>query len=178
MKTLNLIILLFIISFAKGQSSNWRTAYHLSELSGDFGQGIMIETPSLVKDYFTLKLRGNQQYLNANIDGKNEWTPYYTATLGISNSPTRVSQSIELYGEGGLMMIFPNSDFSDTDQEFGGYGLFGFNFLFDPVFSYFIEVGGVGSGSTAELTDNQRIYANGFFLQVGFKIHFVKIQEQ
>jgi hypothetical protein len=149
-------------------------AYHLSELSGDFGQGVMIESPSLIKDYFTLKLRGNQQYLNADFNGKNEWRDYYTATFGISSSPARVSESIELYGEGGLMMIFPNSDFSDTDQEFGGYGLFGFNFLFDPAFSYFIEAGGVGSGAVAEGSDNERIYANGFFVQVGFKIHFVK----
>ena len=178
----SLLFTLILLGFAnlnliQAQSSNWRIDYHLSEMSGDFGQGIMIETPSLVKDYFTLKFRGNQNYLNYDLEGKNQWTDYYTATAGISSSPSRVSKSIELYGEGGVMMIFPNSDFSDADPGFGGYGLFGFNFLFDPVFSYFIEAGGVGSGSRAELSDNERIYANGFFIQVGFKIHFVKMEQ-
>jgi len=172
-----IIIGLSISTPTQGQSSNWRIDYHLTEMSGDFGQGIMIETPSIVKDYFTIKLRGNQNYLDHDFEGKNRWTDYYTATIGLSSTPSRVSKSIELYGEGGLMTVFPNGDFSESDPSFGGYGLFGFNFLFDPVFSYFIELGGVGSGSRAELSDNQRIYANGFFLQVGFKIHFVKSED-
>ena len=178
MKTINrLLIAMFLLgslNTVHSQSSNWRVAFQLSEMSGDFGQGVMIESPSIVKNIFTLKLRGNAYYLNHDLDGKNEWSPYFSGTLGISSQPARVSKSIELYGEGGVVMILPNSEFSASDQEFGGYGLFGFNFLFDPAFSYFIEAGGVGSGAIAELTDNERIYANGFFVQVGFKIHFVK----
>ena len=169
-----LVIGLSISSSSKAQSTNWRIDYHLSEMSGDFGQGVMIETPSFLKDYLTFKLRGNVHYLNHDFEGKNRWTEYFTATAGISSTPTMISKSIELYGEGGVIMVFPNSDFSNSDQEFGGYGLFGFNFLFYPGFSYFIEAGGVGTGSVAELSDNERIYANGFFINVGFKMHFVK----
>lgn len=43
----------------------------------------------------------------------------------------------------------PNADFSD-DNAFGGYGLFGFEFFPIPRYSYFIELGGVGTGSKPE----------------------------
>lgn len=111
-------------------------------------------------------------YLNHDQDGKNKWTTYHTAGFGISTTPAQITKAVSLYGEGGVTAIFPNSDFSSPTTEFGGYGLFGFNFNFDQNFCYFIELGGIGSGTTAEKSDNQRIYSNGFFLQVGFKIHF------
>lgn len=148
-------------------------AYNLNEIQGDFGQGIQIETPALVKDYFNLKIRASQMFLNYDQLGENQWTPFYTTAIGISNAPEQVTKAVALYWEGGVMAIFPDSKFARPNTQWAGYGLFGFNFSFDPSFCYFLEAGGIGSGAIADKSDNKRVYSNGFLIQVGFKIHFV-----
>lgn len=159
------------------QSSSWVYGYQLSQLQADFGQGVQIVSPSFLKDAVILKLNASQRFLDYNYEGRNKWSDFYTFSAGLANRPAMISDKIGLYGGGGVMMILPNKEFSSVKQEWAGYGLFGFNFYFDPGFSYFIEAGSVGSGARAEESDNERIYANGFFFQVGFKIHFVSMKE-
>lgn len=173
MKRIYILINLLLISFTPllSQPTSWMFGYHLSQVQADFGQGVQIATPSFLMDAVQLKLSANQRYLDYDLEGRNLWSDFYTFSAGLGNSPTMISERIGLYGEGGVMMILPNNKFSTSDQNWGGYGLFGFNFYFYPGFSYFIEAGGIGSGARADRSDNQRIYANGFFMNVGFKLH-------
>lgn len=177
MKTLKSILLITVILCwlgVKSQESNgFRIAYNLTEIQGDFGYGLQMETPSFLHHYLTLKLRANQLFLDYDLGGKNTWSPFWHFGLGVSSNPVSVSQAVSLYGEGGAMLSLPNSDFSSSSSELGGYGLFGFNFNFSPNFCYFMEAGAIGSGARAEKSDNQRMYSNGFLINVGFKMHFL-----
>ena len=69
-------------------------------------------------------------------------------------------------------MILPNSDFSSKSLVLGGYGLFGFEFKIAPRFAYFIELGAVGTGATADKIESKPVYSNGFLTNVGLKIGF------
>ena len=68
------------------------------------------------------------------------------------------------------MTILPNSDFSNKSSEFGGYGVFGFEFKSRPIFGYYIELGGVGTGAIADELATNPIYSNGFLTKVGLRI--------
>lgn len=80
-----------------------------------------------------------------------------------------VGERIRLYGEGGVITIFPSSDFSSDDMVFGGYGLFGFEFFFGKMGNYFIEIGGIGTGAVADKIINRPIYSNGLSISTGFR---------
>ena len=72
--------------------------------------------------------------------------------------------------KGGILTILPNSDFSSQSSIFGGYGLFGFEFKPIPKFAYFIELGGAGTGATADKIAGKPIYSNGFLTCVGLRL--------
>lgn len=167
-----LVILTAQLSFAQ-EKSGFRMAYNLSNVQGDFGQGVQLESPSFLHNSVTMKIRATQMYLNYDLSSLNKWSPYWNLGLGLANNPVQISSAVNLYGEGGVMYLLPNSDFSSSNGELAGYGVFGFNFNFAPSFCYFMEAGGIGSSAKAEKSDNQRIYSNGFIMQVGLKIHFV-----
>jgi hypothetical protein len=97
------------------------------------------------------------------------WTPYSNFQLGIVGVGGKINNSIRLYGEGGVIAILPDSDFSSNDSEFGGYGLFGFEFFFQEAHNYFIELGGVGTGARADKVLTEPIYSNGFIVNVGYR---------
>ena len=40
--------------------------------------------------------------------------------------------------------------------------------------SYFIEIGGIGTGATADKVANKPIYSNGLMLSTGFRIYLGK----
>ncbi len=160
------------------EKSGFRLAYNLSEVQGDFGLGFQAESPRFIHNSLTLKLRANQMFLNYDKGGMNDWTPYWTFGLGAGNNPIPLSNAVSIYGEGGVMLILPHSDFSASKEEWGGYGVFGFNFNISPSFCYFMEAGGIGSGATADRSDNHRIYSNGFIMQVGLKVHFGRAEKE
>jgi len=79
---------------------------------------------------------------------------------------------MRLYGEGGIIALFPSSRFSGETFILGGYGLFGFEFFFDSKNNYFIEIGGIGTGAVAEKVSGQPIYSNGILINVGYRYQF------
>jgi len=100
------------------------------------------------------------------------WSPYSNFTFGMVGVGGTINNSIRLYGEGGVIGILPNSNFSSSDSEFGGYGLFGFEFFFQEAHNYFIELGGVGTGARADQVITEPIYSNGFIINVGYRYTF------
>lgn len=174
MKTIKIIFLaLFALPFALTAQENkgFEFGFQLSEYQQDFGYGLSVTTPYVFNKNVAFRLRANQQALNSvNNQGKTDWSPYYNLSFGVFGQRSMIAEKIALYGEGGVIGILPNSDFSDEDFVFGGYGLFGFEFYFDQNFSYYFEAGGVGTDATADKLPGEPIYSNGFLMNVGFRI--------
>jgi len=82
-----------------------------------------------------------------------------------------IADAIQLYGEGGIIGLFPSDEFSSKTFEFGGYGLFGFEFYMNARSNYFIEIGAVGTGAKADKVVNNPVYSNGLTISSGFRIH-------
>lgn len=145
--------------------------FQLNNYAGDFGLGINVSSPYLFGEGVRLKARVNAMFLEYIENGETTWEPYLNVTVG-SFTSARISDAVGLYGEGGLIVVFPSDQFSSTSSHFGGYGLFGFEFYFSDSFTYFIEAGGIGVGAVANKVENKPIYSNGFLTSVGCKAKF------
>lgn len=151
-------------------SKQFEIGFNLSQYHKDFGLGINLITPYFVKEKLAIKVGANMQWLE-NFNGtESTWTTYQNFQLGLRSRSTIVSDKIFIYGEGGVLTILPNSDFSTQNVDFGGYGLFGFEFRPTPRFAYYFELGGVGTGATADEIPGEPLYSNGFLTNVGFRI--------
>jgi hypothetical protein len=100
------------------------------------------------------------------------WSPYSNVSLGMVGVAGIIGDFIRLYGEGGMIALFPSDNFSSESVVFGGYGVFGFEFYFYQGGNYFIEIGGIGTGAIADKAVNQPVYSNGLMISTGFRIHF------
>lgn len=143
--------------------------YQLVQYQNDFGFGVDIVSPYFANSRIGIRLKSNLMYNQNAIDGLSEWMVYSNISLGVVGVAGRINEKIRLYGEGGIIGILPSNKFSSTDIVLGGYGLFGFEFFFNNGGSYFIEIGGVGTGATADKVDTQPIYSNGLTISVGIR---------
>ncbi len=102
-----------------------------------------------------------------------DWTPYTVFRLGLIGGDFMSNAAIRIYGEGGVLLLFPNSKFDDDIYVFGGYGHFGFEFFLaenqNPSMCYFIELGTNGVGAKTNKGD---MYLNGFALSAGLRLYF------
>ena len=139
----------------------------------DFGIGINITSPYFANQKMAVRLKGNlvwNEHLNSNSEAT--WSPYSNLSLGFVQSVAEINNSIRLYGEGGAIFLFPSGEFSSKSIQFGGYGLFGFEFFIDRHINYFFEAGGVGTGARADKIVGKPIYSNGFLTNVGVRLQF------
>ncbi len=148
--------------------------FHLNQFKDDFGLGMNITSPTIANS-FAIRLRGNYMYLehldfdSPDSEGVLTWTPYSNVMLGLAGFSGMVGNHFKLYGEGGLIALFPSTDFSEESSVLGGYGLFGFEFFSSNATSYFFEAGGIGTGANADKIPEKPIYSNGLLLSVGFR---------
>jgi hypothetical protein len=154
---------------AQDQPTKFEVGFSLNQFQKDFGLGLHVVSPYFLKSTIAVKVGANLQWLEYYDGTETTWTPYQNLQLGIRSRSEIVKNKIYIYGEGGLLTILPNSDFSSSSAEFGGYGLFGFEFKPASNFAYFIDLGG-SSGAIADELDNLPIYSNGFFTNVGLRI--------
>ena len=174
------VTLLFLVNlflgiqmYAQSETENKASfGFQLNQFQSDFGLGVNIAMPPIIKEKLVIRLRANAMFYEQIINSKTDWTVYSNIMLGISPKPVKVAEFLALYGEGGVIGILPSSKFSTSDFNIGGYGLFGFEFFFAPEFNYFIELGGVGTGATADKLLFEPIYSNGFLASVGWRINF------
>lgn len=143
--------------------------FQLNQYQNDFGLGLNITSPYFCYDKLAVRLRGNMMY-HEHIDGlETAWTPYSNFTLGIVSEAGTIGDRIRLYGEGGIVGLMPSDKFSSEDFNLGGYGLFGFEFYMHNAHSYFVEIGGIGSGAKADKMPFKPIYSNGLMMNVGYR---------
>jgi len=146
--------------------------FNISQYQNDFGIGVHVISPYVFRRTFAIKAGTNIQWFENFNGAETTLTTYQSIQLGIRGRRVIVTHHISVYGEGGSFIILPNSDFSSQRSVFGGYGLFGFEFKIVPGFAYFIELGGVSTGATADKVENKPIYSSGFLVNVGLKIGF------
>lgn len=144
--------------------------FQLNQYQRDFGYGLNVTSPYMAKGHLGIRLRGNLMYYEHLKDGEYTWTPYQNVSLGFVGVGGYVADYIRLYGEGGLLGIFPSDKFSKESFHLGGYGFFGFEFHMDKGVNYFIEIGSGGSGATADKLPGKPIYSNGLIVGTGFRI--------
>lgn len=166
------LVSLFIISsniYSQNPSKGFGFGYQLSQYQDDFGFGLNFNSPYFLKDYLSVRLKGNLMYNQNVVNDRTEWIRYYNVSLGLIGVSGYINNQIRLYGEGGLITLFPNQEMSDEEIIYGGYGLFGFEFFMFNKGSYFIEIGGVGTAARANQIETSPIFSNGITLSTGFR---------
>ena len=144
--------------------------FQLGQYQDDFGIGLNVTTPYFLHNRVAVRVRGNLMWHEHVLNTETTWTPYSNLALGVIGVGGNIGNFMRVYGEGGAMVLVPSDDFSAQSTEFGGYGLFGFEFFMDPHFNYFIEIGGAGTGARADKVPTSPIYSNGLIIQTGFRI--------
>lgn len=152
--------------------NKFEIGFNARQYQKDFGVGLHVRSPYWAGQTIALKVGANLQWLEHFNGTETTWSPYQNFQLGIRGRSIAISDHIAVYGEGGVMIIVPNSDFSSQGADVGGYGLFGFEFKPTSKLAYFVELGGAGSGATADKTESKSIYSHGFLTSVGLKIAF------
>ena len=172
-----LLLLLATVTSSYAQEANLSNklgvGFHLKRNQQDFGVGLNLTSPYLVSDKIALRLKGNLMWnQSSSIINETTWIAYSNVSLGMVGVTGVVANCIRLYGEGGLVVLFPSSDLSEESMVLGGYGLFGFEFFMDTKNNYFIEIGGIGTGAVADRLVGEPIYSNGMLINVGFRHQF------
>lgn len=172
-KLVILILLFFSTNVVKSQSVNVNSGHNfgfqLNQYQKDFGFGLNYGSP-LFFESIGVRVKYNLMFYEHIKDSVTTWSPYSNFSLGLIGIGGTVGSHIRIYGEGGVLLILPSSNFSSKSYQIGGYGLFGFEFFNSSGFNYFIEIGGVGSGATADKLPYQPIYSNGLSISTGFRI--------
>lgn len=138
----------------------------LVESGGDFGLQLNVATPWFAHGAVSVKAAGMMMY-----DASADWKTYWACKLGVVGGSFMSSANIRLYGEGGMLCVFPPAGNGTQEILFGGYGHFGFEFFIGdsawiPV--YFMELGAGGVRPSIGGTGGER-FMNGFSATVGLR---------
>ena len=173
-RNLAVLLLSLIVSLTgfSQQKNGVRLGLNVNQFQRDFGLGIHVNSPYFIKQKMAIRLGANLQWLqHVDRNGEETWTPYGNVQLGIRTRHFIVENKIFIYGEGGVCLLLPNQKFSSTSALVGGYGLFGFEFLMTERMSFILELGGMGTGSRADLVPHKPIHSNGFVTSAGFRFN-------
>jgi hypothetical protein len=110
----------------ENNSNNIEIGFNVSQFQSDFGTGFHLISPYFLNSKVAVRAGFNFQWLEYFDGEETTWTPYQNFQIGLRSRNEIVENKIYIYGEGGLIGILPNSDFSSESLELGGYGLFGF----------------------------------------------------
>ncbi len=171
--TIVVFLLLLQIQAQDSLNKNFGIGLQVGQHQNDFGIGLNVSSPYFSNQKMTVRLKANLVW-NEHPDNNSEatWTPYSNLSIGFVQSVGEINNFVRVYGEGGAILLFPSSEFSSESTNFGGYGLFGFEFYFDEHYNYFFEAGGVGTGAREDKITGNPIYSNGFLVNVGFRAQF------
>jgi hypothetical protein len=163
--------ILSFTSFAQAQSGKpFRVGFQTQELKGDFGLGLSLNIP--VVKWIGLRIMGNQHWLDLPGETENRTAHFQTLRVGLAPDGWQVAEKIRVYGEGGVLFIFPENALSPDNVVAGGYGVFGFEFFTERMFgsSLFIEAGGSSAGIRADRQPGTPAFGAGMLLGAGFRI--------
>jgi hypothetical protein len=98
------------------------------------------------------------------------WDAYYYGRLQIELTGPQLGP-VRTYAFAGAILLGVPSDLSSTEIDIGGVGGFGFEFLLGRYSSYFVELGALGTGATADHLVDSPTFANGFLITVGSRFY-------
>ena len=156
--------------FAQTSDNKTEIGVNLSQYQKDFGVGLHVITPYIAKTNFAIKIGANIQWFENATVNETSWDAYQNIQLGVRVRNTILENKMFCYAEGGAVALLTNSRFSSTEKVFGGYGLFGFEFRPANRITYFVELGGIGTGAVADKIASNPIYSNGFLTNAGFRV--------
>ena len=148
--------------------------YQVNNFAHDFGYGIGLTSPYFAMKALAIRASCNFQWFNY-IDqntGKYTMAPYENIKVGLVSSSFILDKGARLYGEIGTAILICPNDITSTNISGGGYGLFGFEFFISRGFSYFIELGGVGTKTMADNVPTVPYFSTGFTTSGGLRIYF------
>jgi len=173
-RTILIFVILGIIKITTAQeteiSKKLGIGFQINQYQKDFGLGLNLTSPYFANNKIAFRLRGNLMFNEYVKNAETIWEPYSNLCFGMVGSNKIINNFLRLYGEGGLITLFPTNNISSDNYVLGGYGLFGFEFYFENNTNYFIEIGGVGTGAIADKQVNKPIYSNGLLINCGFRI--------
>jgi len=154
-----------------GISKKLALGYQIGQYQDDFNVGLNVTTPYFANGRMAIRLRGNWvKHQHPDESGEDTWTGYSNISIGLVGVSAEIQDFMRLYGEGGLLLLFPSETIDSKNAVANGFGFFGFEFYAHRSFNYFLEAGG-GGGSVADRLVTRSIYSNGFIIQTGFRFH-------
>lgn len=153
---------------------NWPSiGFTISQFNHDFGMGSCITSPYFLKRHIAIRTSYSRNWFQ-HTDSSDTfvWTDYQNSRLGIIGVGGVILNHIRLYGEGGIISTFSIKSLSSRKGAIGGYGLIGFEFLFNENKNacYFIELGGCGTSLRADKLIGKPFIGQGFLISTGFRI--------
>ena len=111
----SLIMMLFFGTsvFAQEQKtpdSGLGFGFQINQFQDDFAFGLNLTSPEILNGNAAIRLKANQAYFEHLLDGEYVWSGYQNLSLGFVGFGGKVGQGIRLYGEGGLVGIFPSEN--------------------------------------------------------------------
>jgi hypothetical protein len=162
------------------RNSSWSLGFELHRYQDDFGLGLVVSSPLFLRESSRITLRGGTSAYPYGLSagGNQEWE-LWGDIGGYLESGYRVPRfPLRLYGFGGPVVVFTPSQLRSDLIAVGGEGGFGFEFFMphagdagDGPVSYFIELGGVGTGVRADKIPARPSFGNGFLTRVGFRAY-------
>lgn len=147
--------------------------FTVNQLHRDFGMGSCITSPYFMGKTFAVRFNYSRNwYEHPGATGIYTWSDYQNVRLGIVGVGGVILNHVRLYGEGGVGRFFGLGLLSERGSSPSGYGLIGFEFLFKESRngSYFIELGGCGTGLRADKLSGRPFIGQGFMFVTGFRI--------
>jgi len=150
----------------------------VQRLQDDFGVSGFFTSPAFFGGNARVTVAGGAAWYpyGRTSSGDQDWVPFGHTRI-VAESGHRLGQApLRLYGFGGVILAFLPQRLSDDLLSVGGVGGFGFEFFAPtnsgsaPV-SYFIELGGVGSGARATNEPGRPVLLNGFLIQSGVRFY-------
>jgi hypothetical protein len=154
--------------------NNMAIGYHVNDFNHDFGFGLGVTSPYFAYKIFAVRLSYNFQRFNF-IDTTHTYTSvgYKNIKIGLSTNAI-ILDKIRLYGEIGMAALVCPVAITSKNTSYGGYGLFGFEFLISKGFSYYIELGAIGTKTKADNVPTVPIFSNGFTTTAGLRVYLGK----
>lgn len=176
MKTFLLLsIAMLSFSFASAQSVPNSTGVGLfvNTIGPDFGMGVHGQSPYFFQKRVAISARCSYQALEYYDNSEAALTSYLNGQVGLIFK-TLEKEHFRMYNEFGFSIVSIPS-FLSMSEEFEGsftgvYGLFGFEYFYDPTSSCYLETGLHIMEARAESLPGKPLYAKGFAFAVGVRL--------
>lgn len=156
-------------------SSRFSFGLDIDSFANNYGIGISLGSPAFADDTMHVQLSANVAWAEGVANGysTDSWNSYGLFRVGLYGGHFISNLPIRIYGGFGFAMTALAPSLSTSNVGLGGYGLSGVEFFLNPTRSraFTIELGGMGTGATADKMAASPSYANGFTIAWGYKYY-------